>query len=94
MSHAARMIAEAQARRERALADGNTAEVRKCDSLITRWERVKQDVDKAPPLAPAVRDRLAVLLRPDPAPLGPAGERRSAQSLQARTAPQARDAAA
>lgn len=28
------------------------------------WMHVKAEVDKAPPLAPEIRDRLSVLLRP------------------------------
>lgn len=67
MSRAACVIAEAQKRREQALAEGDEDEVRKCDAQIARWERVKQDVDKAPALAPEIRDRLRVLLRPAPA---------------------------
>lgn len=31
------------------------------------WRQVKVDVDQAPPLSAAVRDKLAVLLRPAPA---------------------------
>lgn len=72
MSHAARMIAEAQARREKALADGDTAEARRCETQIARWQQVKADVDQAPALSAQTRDRLAVLLRPvtcEPAPL-------------------------
>lgn len=72
MSHAARMIAEAQSQREKALADGDTAEARRCETQIARWRQVKADVDKAPALTNEVRDRLSVLLRPVssvPAPL-------------------------
>lgn len=61
MSHADRMIAAALERGDKATAE--------------RWQRIKARVDQAPPLAPAVRDRLAVLLRPEPAPL----PRRAAQ---------------
>lgn len=35
------------------------------------WRRVKADVDQAPPLSQATRDRLAVLLRPAPAEAAP-----------------------
>jgi hypothetical protein len=52
-SHADRMI-------EAATAAGEWAEVR-------RWERIRARVDQAPPLAGALRDQLAVLLRPAPA---------------------------
>jgi hypothetical protein len=78
MSHAVRMIAEAQARRAQALADDDEAEVRKCDAQIARWERVKADVDAAPPLAGEARDKLAVLLRPAPAEVPIARRRRAA----------------
>lgn len=77
MSHAVRMIAEAQARRAQALADDDAAEVRKCDAQIARWERVKRDVDKAPPLSAAQRDQLAVLLRSEPAPAAVPRQRRN-----------------
>lgn len=33
------------------------------------WRRVKADVDSAPPLAGEVRDKLAIILRPSPAPV-------------------------
>ncbi|HZR48934.1 MAG TPA: hypothetical protein VFB06_05390 [Streptosporangiaceae bacterium] len=78
MSHAARMIVEAQAQREKALAEGDTAEARRCETQIARWRQVKADVDAAPPLSGAVRDKLSILLRPvssEPAPL----PRRAAQ---------------
>ena len=33
------------------------------------WRRVKADVDAAPPLSAEVRDKLSILLRPEPAPI-------------------------
>jgi hypothetical protein len=50
MSHADRMIAEAEAR-------GDAAAVR-------YWRRIRARVDGAPPLGPELRDRLRILLRP------------------------------
>lgn len=63
MAYAEKMIAEAEAARDRALAEGDETQARRCETQIAYWERVKRDVDAAPPLSPAVRDKLIILLR-------------------------------
>lgn len=71
MSHADRMIAEAEALWAQALEAGNATEARECETRIARWKRIRARVDAAPPLDAAQRDRLAVLLRPAPAETAP-----------------------
>ena len=68
MSHADEMIAHAEARRAQALADSNNLEALRAESEIARWQGIRSRVDLAPPLSPAVRDQLRVLLRPAAAP--------------------------
>lgn len=63
------MTAYADKRLAEAEAAGDQAQIR-------YWRRVKARVDAAPPLSPAVRDRLAVLLRPEP--VSPAPRQRAA----------------
>lgn len=55
------------------------------EASAARWRRIKARVDQAPPLSaiPAVRDRLAVLLRPAPAPQVSPPRRRAAERQQA-----------
>ncbi|MGH3263206.1 MAG: hypothetical protein ACRDNS_14555, partial [Trebonia sp.] len=65
-SHAERKIAVALEQLAAAREAGDRHGMRVQETEVARWTRVKRDVDAAPPLSGEVRDRLAVLLRPEP----------------------------
>lgn len=63
-SRAERMIAAAESRRERAIAEGNDRNLAACEAEIKYWKKIRTRVDQAPPLTQSQRDQLTVLLRP------------------------------
>ena len=50
------------------------------------WERVRADVDQAPPLSAEVRDKLAIILRPAPAEPVISHQRRRTEPRNAKAA--------